>query len=113
MHDTNESDDDEKEAALLVKIKQEPGIVVEPSLRCGAFHVVRLFVYHLYSVQFVFGYCLCPSTLVEDVDNGFTANNLRLHQYHPHDLTRKCKSFTFFSLLFCAMCKPFPDVFFL
>lgn len=74
MHDTNESDDDKKEAALLVKIKQEPGIVVEPSLRCGAFHVVRLFVYHLYSVQFVFGYCFCPSTLVEEVDKGFTAN---------------------------------------
>ena len=72
MHDKN--DDDEKEAALLVKIKQEPGIVVEPLLRCGAFHVVSLFLYLFYSVQFVFGYCLCPSTLVEEVDKGFTAN---------------------------------------
>ena len=62
---------DEKEAALLVKGKQEP---VKPSLRCGAFHVVWLFLYLLYSVQFVFGYCLCPSTLVENVDKGFNEN---------------------------------------
>ena len=75
--------DEEKEAALLVKIKQEPGIPLEPSIRCGPFHVVWLFLYLLFYVQFVFGYCLCPSTHVEDVDDGFTVNRFQTAAISP------------------------------
>ena len=43
--------DDDLEAPLLVKVKQEPFV---PSTRCGGFHLLCLFCVLLDSVQFEF-----------------------------------------------------------